>query len=99
MVFRVFIFNFCLETTVREQVDENDFRPCYGTFFSKVSFKKYLITAMFKVFSQQLRRTFTTAFERQLTIKDFTDMNQQRCRAYIKLFDLLLFASLPVKQA
>ena len=34
---------------------------------------------MFKVFSQQLRRTLRTALERHLTVEDFMDMNQHRC--------------------
>ena len=33
MIFCVFIFIFCLEPTVREQLDENDFRHYYGIFF------------------------------------------------------------------
>ena len=52
MIFCVFIFIFCLETTVREQLDESDFRHYYGNFL-KVPFWNYLITAMFKVLSQQ----------------------------------------------
>ena len=38
--------------------------------FSKVSFRKYLITAMFKVLSQQLHDTLTRAYERHLPIED-----------------------------
>ena len=49
-------------------------------FFPKVSFRKYLITAIFKVFSQQLQGTLTTAFERHLPTEDL-DMDQHRCRA------------------
>ena len=83
----------------REQVNENDYRRYYGNFFFlKVSFQKYLITVIFKILSQQLRRTLTVAFERQLTIEDFTDMDQYRCRACTKTFDLLLYASLSLKQ-
>ena len=41
---------------------------------SKVLFRKYLIAAMFKVLYQQLGGTLTTAFERHLTIEDFTDV-------------------------
>ena len=75
MVFRVFVFIFCLETTLmREQLDETDLRRCYGNFFSKASFRTYLITAMFKVLSQQLRGTLITACERYPTIEDITDM-------------------------
>ena len=45
-------------------------------FLRRVSFQKYLITAMFKVLSRQLRGTLATAFERHLTIEGFTDMDQ-----------------------
>ena len=37
MKFFVLIFIFCLEQTVREQLDENNFRHYYGI-FSKVPF-------------------------------------------------------------
>ena len=67
-------------------------------FLWKVSFQKYLITAMFKVLSQQLRGTLTMEFERHLAIEDFTDMDQHRCRACITTFSLLLYASLSLKQ-
>ena len=60
-------------------------------FILKVSFRKYLITAMFKAFSQQLRGNFAT-------VEDFTDMDQNRCRACTKTFDLLLYDSLSLKQ-
>ena len=80
-------------------MDENDFRRCYGNFFSKVSFRKSLITTMFKVLSQQLRDTLTTAFERHPTIEGFTDMDQHRCQDCTKTFDLLLYTSLSLKQA
>ena len=66
--------------------------------YSKVSFRKHLIAAMFKV-SHQLRGTLTTAFERHVTIEEFTDMNQHRCQVCTKTFDLLLYASLSLKQA
>ena len=48
MIFCVSIFIFCLEPTVREQLDENE---------------KLLDQAMFKVLSQQLQDTLTTVFE------------------------------------
>ena len=35
MIFCVSFFIFCLEPTVREQLDEDDFRHCYGIFFRK----------------------------------------------------------------
>ena len=67
-------------------------------FLWKVSFQKYLITAMFKVLSQQLQGTLTMEFEKHLTIEDFTDMDQHKCRACITTFSLLLYASLSLKQ-
>ena len=60
--------------------------------------RNYLITVMFKVLSQELGGTLTTAFERHLTIEDFTDMDQHRCRACTSTFDLLLYAFLSLKQ-
>ena len=62
MVFCVSIFIFRLEQTVREQLDENDFRHCYGIFFESMILK-LLDQAMFKVFLQQLRDSLTTVFE------------------------------------
>ena len=76
MIFCVLILFFCLEPMVREQVDQNDFRH-YGIFL-KVSFRNYLITAMFKVLLQILGRTFATDLKRRLTVEDFTDMDQHR---------------------
>ena len=71
MTFCVFIFIFLFRNNViGEQLDENDFRRCY-VFFPKVSFRKYLITAMFKVLYQQLRGNLTTAFERHLITEYF----------------------------
>ena len=67
-------------------------------FLSKVSFQNYLITAMLKSLSQQLRGTLTTAFKRHLTNEDFTDMDQHRCRACTSTCDLLLYTSLSLKQ-
>ena len=57
-----------------------------------------LIIAMLKVRSQQLQDTLTTAFERHPPIEDFINMDQQRHRACSKTFDLLLYASLSLKQ-
>ena len=51
MKFCVFILIFCLEPTVREQLDENDFRRCYGIFFES-TILKLLDQATFKVLSQ-----------------------------------------------
>ena len=60
--------------------------------------RNYLITVMFKVLSQELGGTLTTAFERHLTIEYFTDMDQHRCRACTSTFDLLLYAFLSLEQ-
>ena len=62
MIFCVFIFIFCLEQTVREELDENDFRHCYRVFFES-TILKLLHQAMFKVLSQQLQNILTTIFE------------------------------------
>ena len=43
-------------------LDEYDFRHCYGSFFRKKHSENYVITVMFKVPSQQIRGTLTTAF-------------------------------------
>ena len=57
-----------------------------------------LIIAMLKVFSQERQGTLTTAFESHPPIEDFINMDQQRWRACTKTFDLLLYASLSLKQ-
>ena len=43
-------------------LDEHDFHHYYGSFFWKRHSERYVITAMFKVPSQQIRGTLTTAF-------------------------------------
>ena len=58
-------------------------------FVSKVAFCKYLITAMFKVLSQQLQETLTMVYERHPPVEDFTNIDQRRCQACTKTFDLL----------
>ena len=62
MIFCVSIFTFCLEPIIREELDENYFRHYYGIFFESI-IPKLLVTAKFKVLSQQLKDTLTTAFE------------------------------------
>ena len=59
--------------------------------------RNYLITTMFKVLSQQLRGTLTTAFETHFAIENCTDRDQHRCRACTNTFELLLYASLSLK--
>ena len=68
----------------------NGIREQYDENEKKVSFRK------FKVLSQQLLGILTTAFERHLKIEDFTEMDLHR--ACIDTFDLLLYASLSLKQ-
>ena len=62
-------------------------------FFSKVSFQKYLITAMFKVVFPLLRRTLTTAFERHLTTVDFTDIGVKPAPRLLTYYCVFLFLS------
>ena len=61
MIFYVSIFIFPLKPTVREQLDGNDFRRCYGIFFES-TILKLLDQAIIKVLSQQLQDSLTTAF-------------------------------------
>ena len=71
MIFAVFIFIFSLEPTARKQLDEK--LPNWNCL---------ICTAMFKIFLQYLWVTLT-AFERQLTIENFTGVvYQRRIRAY-----------------
>ena len=62
-------------------------------FFSKVSFRMYLITAIFKVLYDQLRGTLTTVFERHLTIDDFTDIGVKPAPRHLTYYSMLLFLS------
>ena len=96
MVFCVFIFIFMFRNVIREQLGQNNFSRCY-VFFSKVTFRKYLITTMFKVLYQQLRSTLTddgiwkTPYNGRFY--------GHRCQACSKTFNLLLYASLSLKLA
>ena len=71
MIFCVFSFIFRLEPTVREQLEENNFRHYYDIFFEST------ILNLLESTSQQLRNTLTKAFERHLTVEYFTDTDQQ----------------------
>ena len=62
MIFCVFIFIFRLEPAVREQLDENDFRRCYGIFFES-TILKLLDQAMFKVFFERITRHFDNGIQ------------------------------------
>ena len=65
-------FIFFLRTNGKnEHLDENEFRHSYGNY--------YLISAIFKVLSQQLRGTLSTAFRRHAIFEDFTDIDQHTC--------------------
>ena len=61
------------------------------TFFSKAPFRKYLITALFGVLSQPLH--LDTAFERHLTIEDFTDMGAKPAPRHLTYYCMLLILS------
>ena len=76
MIFCVSIFIFRLEPTVREQLDENDFRRCYGIFFES-TILKLLDQAMFKVLSQQLQDTLTMAIWSDTLQLKISDMDHQ----------------------
>ena len=58
---------------IREQLYQNDFCCCYGEICFESVIRKYLITAMFKVLSQQLQDTLTMAYERHPLVEDFPD--------------------------
>ena len=77
-VFSFFIFLF-RSNSKNEHLDKNDFRFPFMVIISKVLFRNYLISAMFKVLSQQLQGTLTTAFEIYFTVEDFKDVDQHRC--------------------
>ena len=63
MVFRSLLLLLFFRTNgKKEHLIKNGFRHCYDNVFRKWHFESYLITAMFKVPSQQIRGTFTTAF-------------------------------------
>ena len=86
----------CLEQLYKRIIGWKRLPSLLCFFFSKVSLRKYLITAMFKVLYQQLRGTLTTAFERHLTIKDFTNIG---CQACTKTFNLLSYYCFSFSQA
>ena len=72
----VFIFIFCLEPTVRN-------KAWMGTTSISAVLKFYLITAMFKVLSQQLRGTLTLTLKRHFTVEDFIEMDQLQCKSIL----------------
>ena len=62
-------------------------------FFPKVSFRKYLITAMFNILYQQLRGNLTTAFERHFTAEYFMDIGVELAPKHLTYYCMLLFLS------
>ena len=89
LCFYFFLFR---SSVIREQLDENDFRRCY-VFYPKVSFQKYLITAMLKVPYQQSQVNLTTAFERHLTTEYFMDIGVKLAPRHLTYYCMLLFLS------
>ena len=82
MIFCVFIFIFRLEPTAREQVDENEFRRCYGVFFES-TILKLLGQAMFKV--QTITRHFDNGnLKRYITVENFTDMDHHMKKFFLE---------------
>ena len=83
---------------IRDQLDEEDFRRCYGNFFWKCQSEstwsqlcsKFFINYEFFL-NSQLRGTQTTAIERHLTIENFTDIDQHRSWPCTKAFNLFLY--------
>ena len=55
--------------------------------------RKYLITDMFQVLSQQLQGSLATAFERNLTSDDCTHMDQHRWPACMNAFAFITLFS------
>ena len=63
IVFLISLVLFLFRTNGKKgHLYENDFRHCYGISFWKWHSESHLITAMFKVPSQQLQSTLKTAF-------------------------------------
>ena len=76
--YSVFLFLFfCLEPTVREQMNENNFRH-YGNFFESTILRlhdhNYVQSSL-----AAIRDSLTAAFERHLTVDHFTCMDHHRC--------------------
>ena len=74
MIIFVFIFIFCLEPSVREQVDENEFRHCY-VIFPKVPLWNYLIKPCSNFFRNNYKIISQRYLKRYITVDDFMDMD------------------------
>ena len=86
-----FYFFLFRNSVTREQLDENDFRRCF--FSRKVSFRKYLITAMFQVLYQQSRDNLTRAFERHPITEYFMDIGVKHAPRHLTYYCMLLCLS------
>ena len=93
MVFCVFIFIFMFRSNVIRSIRSKQLPSLSWFFFSKVSFRKYLITTMFKVLYQQFWSTLTAAFERHLTTEDFMDIRVKPAPTHLTYYCMLLFIS------
>ena len=74
MILCVSIFIFLFRTngkSAREQLDENDFRHCYGIFFESIILK--LIDQA--IFRNNYKTLWQRHLKRYITVKDFTDMD------------------------
>ena len=97
MVYRVFIFVFLFRNKViREQLDESDFRRCYGNFFLRKCHSE-------SIWSQLCSKYFINNYENLDNGIWKTPYNWRfygyGCQACTKTFNLLLHASLSLKQA
>ena len=64
-------------TVKKKLLDESHFRHSYGNYFETAILK--VTSATFKVLSQLLQGALTIAFERHLTVEDFTDVDRHTC--------------------
>ena len=86
MVFSVFSFMFCLETSVREKNWTKTTSAGVMFFFPKVTFQKYLTTAAFKVFFPIVRtRLDIGILKTPYNCRFWFHMDQHRCRSCIWL--------------
>ena len=81
MIFCISIFIFCLEPTVRQELDENDIYHCYGIFFESTILKLLEKIRRMCLDLYHLRNNSSLLFEEHCT----------------KAFHLLLYASFSVK--
>ena len=73
-MFSFFIFLF-RSNGKSEHLDGNNFEVLNEVMGTKCCSESYLISAMLKVLSQQIRDTLTTAFEIYFTVEDLTGID------------------------